>query len=173
VPVSAMVLLDPAWVGGTISMLTRPLDHLPPTKTTVEIEPKGIRVVRGAPVAIQAATGGAIPASLDLITWTGTNERGEPIGMEKIPMEKLGAGKFSARVTHLANTLRYRVATGPFSSPTYTAEAVDPPEIANVHPLSAGLQRSWLRCRPRGQHRRAQRIDSPSRCRDHQRCRQS
>jgi len=132
VPVSAMVLLDPAWVGGTISMLTRPLDHLPPTKTTVEIEPKGIRVVRGAPVAIQAATGGAIPASLDLITWTGTNERGEPIGIEKIPMEKLGAGKFSARVTHLANTLRYRVATGPFSSPTYTAEAVDPPEIANV-----------------------------------------
>ena len=32
-PVSAMVLFNPSWVGGTISMLTRPLDHLPPTQT--------------------------------------------------------------------------------------------------------------------------------------------
>ncbi|HEY7221901.1 MAG TPA: DUF4175 family protein [Candidatus Binatia bacterium] len=131
-PVSAMVLLDPAWVGGTISMLTRPLDHLPPTQTTVQIEPRGVRLVRGAPLTIQAATAGALPVSLDLITWTGTNERGEPIGVEKVPMEKLGAGKFSAKLAHLENTLRYRAVTGPFSSPTYTAEAVDPPEIANV-----------------------------------------
>jgi hypothetical protein len=132
VPVLAMVLLNPAWVSGTISMLTRPLDHLPPTKTTVQVEPKGVRVVRGSPLTIQAATAGAMPAALDLITWTGTNERGEPVGMEKIPMEKLGAGKFSAKLAHLENTLRYRAVTGSFSSPIYTAEAVDPPEIANV-----------------------------------------
>src|SRR3970282_1092204 len=49
VPVAAMVLFNPAWVGGTISMLTRPLDHLPPSVTTIAVEPKGVRVVRGAP----------------------------------------------------------------------------------------------------------------------------
>ena len=66
------------------------------------------------------------------MTWTATDERGEPIGVEKVPMENLGAGKFSAKVARLEKTLRYRAVTGPFTSPTYTAEAVDPPEIANV-----------------------------------------
>ena len=127
-----MVLLNPSWVGGTISLLTRPLDHLPPSQTTVEIEPKGLRVVRGAPVTIRAATAGALPATLDLMTWTATDEGGQPIGVEKVPMENLGAGKFSAKVARLEKTLRYRAVTGPFTSPTYTAEAVDPPEIANV-----------------------------------------
>ena len=131
-PVSAMVLFHPSWVGGTISMLTRPLDHLPPTQTTIVIEPKGLRVVRGAPVTIQAATAGAVPGSLELMTWTGSNERGEMIGAEKVPMENLGAGKFSAKIARLEKSLRYRAVTGPFASPTYSAEAVDPPEIANV-----------------------------------------
>jgi len=132
VPVAAMVLLNPSWVGGTISLLTRPLDHLPPSQTTVEIEPKGLRVVRGAPVTIRAATAGALPATLDLMTWTATDEGGQPVGLEKVPMENLGAGQFSAKVARLEKTLRYRAVTGPFTSPTYTAEAVDPPEIANV-----------------------------------------
>ena len=59
VPVLAMVLFNPSWVGGTFSLLTRPLDHLPPSQTTIEVNPKGLRVVRGAPVTIQAATAGA------------------------------------------------------------------------------------------------------------------
>ena len=58
-----MVLLNPSWVGDTIGMLTRPLDYLPPTQTTIEVEPKGLRVVRGAPVTIQAAAAGAMPTS--------------------------------------------------------------------------------------------------------------
>ena len=131
-PVTAMVLFNPAWVGGTLSMLTRPLDHLPPTRTTIDVEPKGLRVVRGAPVTIQASTAGAVPDSLELIIWSGTNERGDLIGAEKVPMEKLGAGKFSARIAHLEKSLRYRAVTGSFTSATYGAEAVDPPEIANV-----------------------------------------
>ena len=40
-PVSAMVLFNPSWVGGTISMLTRPLDHLPPTQTTIDDRAQG------------------------------------------------------------------------------------------------------------------------------------
>ncbi len=142
-PVSAMVLLNPAWVGGTIDMLTRPLDYLPPTETYIDVEPKGLRVVRGAPVTIQAATAGAIPASLELTTWSGS-EPLPPSTAEKTAMENLGAGKFSAKIPRLTRTLRYRVATGLFTSAVYTAEAVDPPEIANVQlilypPAYAGL----------------------------------
>jgi len=131
-PVSAMVLFNPSWVGGTISMLTRPLDHLPPSQTIIELEPKGLRVVRGAPVTIRAATAGAQPASLELMTWTGTNERGELVGAEKVPMENLGAGQFSAKIARLEKSLQYRAVAGPFASATYNAEAVDAPEIANV-----------------------------------------
>src|SRR6185503_3318097 len=106
--------------------------HLPPTKTSIEIEPRNARLVRGAPLTIEAVTTGALPQSLQLITWTGANQSGELIGMENLAMENLGAGKFSAKVPRLEKTLHYRAVTGPFSSNTYTAEAVDPPEIANV-----------------------------------------
>src|ERR1043166_542166 len=37
VPVVAMVLFNPSWVGDTFSLLTRPLDHLPPSVTTIEL----------------------------------------------------------------------------------------------------------------------------------------
>jgi hypothetical protein len=131
-PVTAMVLFNPAWVGGTLSMLTHPLDHLPPSRTTIEVEPKGLRVARGAPVTIEATTAGAIPDSLALLTWSGTNERGELIGAEKLPMENLGAGKFRAKMARLERSLRYRAVVDSFTSATYSAEAVDPPEIANV-----------------------------------------
>ena len=131
VPVLAMVLFNPSWVGETFSLLTRPLDHLPPSNTVIEVNPKGLRVVRGSPVTIQASTAGAIPKSLDLIIWSSTNEKGEPTE-EKVAMENLGEGKFTANLNRLAKTLRYRVATGAFSSPTYSAVAVDPPEIGNV-----------------------------------------
>lgn len=132
VPVTAMVLLNPAWVGGTLSMLTQPLEHLPPSETLIEIEPKGVRVARGAPVTIRAATAGALPDKLELITWHGTNERGELIGAETVPMENLGGGRFSAKLGRLERSLRYRAVTGSFTSATYSAEAIDPPEIANV-----------------------------------------
>lgn len=131
IPVLAMVLFNPSWVGETFSLLTRPLDHLPPSKTAIEVNPKGLRVVRGSRVTIQASTSGAIPKSLDLIVWGSTNERGEPTD-EKVAMENLGEGKFTATLGRLEKTLRYRAATGGFSSPTYTAEAVDPPEVGNV-----------------------------------------
>ena len=61
-------------------------------------------------------TSGAIPKTLDLIVWSGANESGEPIGSEKLSMENLGAGKFSATLARLEKTLRYRAATGAFSS---------------------------------------------------------
>ncbi len=130
-PVLATVLFNPSWVGETFSLLTRPLDHLPPSKTAIEVNPKGLRVVRGSRVTIQASTAGAIPKSLDLIIWSSTNERGEP-KEEKVAMENLGEGKFTATLGRLEKTIRYRAATGAFSSPTFIAEAVDPPEVGNI-----------------------------------------
>ena len=132
VPVAAMVFLNPSWVGGTLNMLANPLDHIPPTQTTVDVEPKGLRVVRGSAVTIQASTAGALPPSLELITWQGTNTKGELIGQEKTAMENLGGGKFSSKLARLDKTLRYRVVTGAFTSATFVAEAVDTPEIANI-----------------------------------------
>ena len=132
VPALVMVLFNPSWVGETFSLLTRPLDHLPPSKTDIELNPQGFRVARGSPITVQAATSGAIPQSLDLIVWSGTNERGEPTGEEKLPMESLGGGKFTSTIAQLQKTLRYRAATGAFTSAVYSAEAVDPPEIGNI-----------------------------------------
>lgn len=132
VPVLAMVLFNPSWVDDTFSLLTRPLDHLPPSKTVVNVYPKGLRVARGTPVTIQASTAGAIPKSLDLVIWSGNNDRGQPIAEEKLKMESLGAGKFTVTIGRLEKTLRYRATTGSFSSAVYVAEAIDPPEIGNV-----------------------------------------
>ncbi len=132
VPVIVMVLFNPSWVSETFSLLSRPLDHLPPSQTAIDLNPKNLRVVRGAPVSFEAATSGAIPQALDLIVWTGTNNRGELIGQEKLPMESRGGGKFSATIAHLKNTVQYRAVAGSASSPVYSAEAVDPPEVGNV-----------------------------------------
>lgn len=138
VPVLAMVLFNPSWVGETFSLLTRPLDHIPPSKTDLDIHPKGLRVVRGAPVTIQVAASGAIPKSVDLLLWSQTDEKGQPKAQEKLTMENLGDGKFKSSLARLQKTLRYRAVSGEFTSPTYSAEAVDPPEIGNlqatIHP---------------------------------------
>src|SRR5688572_222691 len=132
IPVLGMVLFNPSWVGQTFSLLTHPLDHMPPSQTTIELNPQGLRVVRGAPVIIEAAASGAIPKTLDLIVWAGTNDRGELVGEEKLVMESLGEGKFRVKLAHLKRSLSYRAASGAFSSPTYSAEAIDPPEIGNL-----------------------------------------
>ncbi len=132
IPVLGMVLFNPSSVGQTFSLLTHPLDHMPPSQTAIEINPQGLRVVRGAPVTIEATTSGVIPKTLDLIVWAGRNDRGELVGEEKLLMESLGEGKFRVKLAHLKRTLSYRAVSGAFSSPTYSAEAIDPPEIGNV-----------------------------------------
>lgn len=138
VPVLAMVLFNPSWVGQTFSLLTRPLDHIPPSKTDLDVNPKGLRVVRGAPVTIQVASSGAIPKNVDLLLWSQTDEKGQPKAQEKLTMENLGDGKFKSSLARLEKTLRYRAVSGEFTSPTYSAEAIDPPEIGNlqatIHP---------------------------------------
>ena len=132
IPVVAMVLLNPSSVGETFSLLIHPLKDLPPSHTSINVTPKGIRAVRGSSVTIQATASGAIPKSMELILWSGENEGQEGPAQEKHLMEGLGAGKFSGTIQELQKSLRYRVVTGPFSSPSYTIEAIDPPEIGNL-----------------------------------------
>ncbi|MGH7772768.1 MAG: DUF4175 family protein [Candidatus Binatia bacterium] len=132
IPVVAMVLFNPSSVSETFSLLIHPLKDLPPSHTSIDVTPKGIRVVRGSSVTIQATASGAIPKSMELILWSGENEEQEGPAQEKHLMEGLGTGKFSATIQELQKSLRYRVVTGPFSSPSYTIEAIDPPEIGNL-----------------------------------------
>jgi len=132
IPVFAMIFLNPASVGETFGLLLNPLKELPPSQTSIEISPKGARVVRGAAVTIQATATGAIPKSMELILWSGETEGGKEISQEKLAMEPLGSGKFSATVQDLQKNLRYRAVAGPFSSPSYAIEAVDPPEVGNL-----------------------------------------
>ena len=141
-PVLAAVLFNPSWVGETYSLLTRPLEHLPPSAIVIDIEPKNLRVVRGARVTIRAAASGAVPESLDLLV--AGADAGRQEREEKLAMESLGSGNFTLTIPRLEKSLRYRAVAGAFSSPVYSAVAVDPPEIADVRitlypPAYAGL----------------------------------
>jgi hypothetical protein len=129
-PILAAVLFNPSWVGETYSLLTRPLEHLPPSVTMIEVEPKNLRVVRGSRVRIQASTAGAIPESLALMVSSDKPE--DRRAEEKLAMENLGGGKFALNIARLDKSLRYRAVAGAFSSPVYLAMAVDPPEIADI-----------------------------------------
>jgi hypothetical protein len=132
VPVLAMVLFHPASVGDTFSLLSKPLQHLPPSNTIIDVTPKGIRTVRGSPVIIRAVTSGAIPKSLELILWSPKTDDAEGSPEERLSMESLGNGNFTASIASLNKTVHYRAVTGSFSSPAYTLEAIDPPEIGNL-----------------------------------------
>lgn len=130
VPILAVVLFNPSSVGETFSLLIHPLKDLPPSQTTIDLSPKGIRIARGSLVAVQAAASGAVPKSMELIFWPGGGE--EVARAERMPMEALGSGKFSATIQDVQRSLYYRAQSGSFSSPSYAIEAIDPPEIGNV-----------------------------------------
>ncbi|MEK6600443.1 MAG: DUF4175 family protein [Candidatus Binatota bacterium] len=131
VPVFAMIFFNPSLAGDTFGMLLNPLSALPPSQTSIDVTPKGTRVARGAALTIQAAATGAIPKSMELILWSGEGEDREGI-REKLLMEAMGSGKFSATIQDLQKSFRYRAVAGPFSSPSYLIETIDPPEIGNL-----------------------------------------
>lgn len=132
VPVLAVVLFNPSSVGETFSLLVRPLKDLPPSQTSIDVAPKGARVARGGSLTVAAKASGAIPKSMELIFWSEASDSQEEAAAERLPMEALGEGKFSATMREIQKSLHYRVAAGPFSSPAYLLQAVERPEIANV-----------------------------------------
>ena len=128
VPVLGMVLLSPGSVRETFSLLLHPTKDLPPSEIFIDVTPKGVRIVRNGPVTIQASTSGAVPRSVELVFRSGGSEA----TVEKIPMSSLGEEKFAVTLPQMKENLHYRVATGPFASPWYLAEAVDLPRVANL-----------------------------------------
>lgn len=133
IPALAMILFNPSLVGETFGLWLNPLKDLPPTQTSIEVTPKGLRVARGSTVTIRATASGAIPKAMELVL--STSEEGESregAVQERLSMEALGQGVFSATIARLEKSLHYRAAAGLFSSPLYRIEAVDPPEIGNL-----------------------------------------
>ena len=130
VPVVALVLFNPSSVGDTFSLLVHPLRDIPPSETFIDVSPKGTRTVRGSSVRIEAKASGAIPKTMDLILSTGKSEN----QTEKLYMDNLGEGKFTATIQDVQKSLQYRAAVGSFTSPWYAIEAVESPTIGNIKP---------------------------------------
>ncbi len=132
IPVFAMVLFNPSSVGETLALWLSPLKDLPPSQTLIDVTPKGVRVVRGSTVTIHAAASGALPKSMELLLWSGAADDREKGPEERVPMDAIGSGRFSAVIQDLQKSFQYRAVAGSFSSPSYTIEAIDPPEIGNL-----------------------------------------
>jgi len=126
-PVLAVVLLHPSSVGETFALLIHPLKDLPGAQTRIDVVPKGARVLRGSPVTIQATAWGTMPASMELILWSGKED-----GKHRVAMEQKGGGQFTVTIAQVEKNLQYRVAAAASSSPWYGLEAIDPPEIGNL-----------------------------------------
>jgi hypothetical protein len=79
-------------------------------------------------------TSGAIPKAVNLILGSdkADDRVQKPLEEERLPMDRLGETDFSATVREVKKSFWYRVAAGPFSSPWYSIEAVDLPEIGNL-----------------------------------------
>ena len=132
VPMLGLVLFNPAFVGETFSLLIHPLKDLPPSETLIDVTPKGAHVARGSAITVQATASGAIPESMDLVLSFGAGKVEEGTSQESLTMDRHGDENFSATIQGVQKSLQFRVATGPFSSPWYTIEAIDPPEIGNL-----------------------------------------
>jgi len=132
IPVFAMVLFNPSSVGETLALWLNPLKDLPPSQTLIDVTPKGVRVVRGSTVTIHAAASGALPKSMELLLRSGTADDREKGPEERVPMDAIGSGRFSATIQDLQKSFQYRAVAGSFSSPSYAIEAIDPPEIGNL-----------------------------------------
>ncbi|MEK7229915.1 MAG: hypothetical protein AAB154_07720, partial [Candidatus Binatota bacterium] len=132
IAVFAMVLFNPSSVGETLALWFNPLKDLPPSQTLIDVTPKGVRVVRGSTVTIHAAASGALPKSMELLLWSGAADDREKGPEERVPMDAIGSGRFSATIQDLQKSFQYRAVAGSFSSPSYAVEAIDPPEIGNL-----------------------------------------
>ncbi len=132
VPVIGLVLFYPTSVEKSFSLLVNPLKDLPPSETLINVTPKGTRVARGSSVTVRASAAGAIPKSMELVLSFETGKGKDRPSQDSLLMDNLGDGRFSATIQGVQRSLQFRVATGPFSSPWYAIEAIDPPEVGNL-----------------------------------------
>jgi hypothetical protein len=132
VPAIGLVLFYPTSVEKSFSLLVNPLKDLPPSETFINVTPKGTRVARGSSVIVKSTASGAIPKSMELVLSFESGKGEDGPSQDSLLMDNLGDGKFSATIQGVEKSLQFRVATGPFSSPWYAIEAIDPPEVGNL-----------------------------------------
>ncbi|MGE5253743.1 MAG: DUF4175 family protein, partial [Planctomycetaceae bacterium] len=124
---SAVLALEPSFLGRSLALMTNPLSSLPTRETLISLEPKGSVVLRGTPLRIQARATGTIPDKLSLGIWP---EAGPET---RVSMNPLGEGRFFYQVGNPQVSFRYQAYDGRSSSPVYILGVVDPPEVKKVH----------------------------------------
>jgi len=123
---SAVLALDPHFLNRSLALILHPLSGLPAKETAISLEPKGAIVLRNTPLVISAQATGNIPDKLFLTIWP---EEGEPA---RLQMDGEGNGKFLYRIASTLSSFRYQASNGGVTTPTYTIQVVDPPDVKKV-----------------------------------------
>lgn len=126
-PVAAAVFLHPTSAGETFKLIFHPLSDLPGASASLDVSPKGARLLIGSKFAVDAMTAGSEPKLIELQISAGVEA-----APKKITMEKKSPGRFSATLPEVHKGFTYRVAAGTLLSPWYTVEAVEAPEVGNI-----------------------------------------
>lgn len=98
------------------------------TRTRLAVEPGDVDIALGAPVALLARTGGALPASATFeLRASGGDSR-------FVPVERDAArpGEFPLPIDNVRQTFRYRVTAGDARSPWRTVRVLPPPVLDSL-----------------------------------------
>ena len=130
-PVLALAAWDPGFPGRTLALVVHPLEHLPPADVFIHVATGDVRVVRGSPVAVEAATSGAQPDRVVLeFRPSATGDGGE--AAQTIDMDRTRPDRYAALLPEVTEDLDYRVAAGPFASPWYRIAATERPSVTDL-----------------------------------------
>jgi hypothetical protein len=123
---SAVLALDPHFLTRSLAYMLHPFSTLPMSDTFISVEPKGGVVLRGTPLTIKAQATGNIPDRLNLTVWP---EGGEA---SHLNMESESHGSFVTSMASAQKSFRYQASSRHGSSPVYTLQVVEPPDIGRI-----------------------------------------
>jgi soluble cytochrome b562 len=123
---SLVFALDPHFLSRSLALIIHPFSALPMKETSISLEPRGLIVLRGTQLVINAKVTGYVPEKLTLEVW--------PDGREAIhlPMNSEGNRRFTYRMASAQFSFRYQAHGGHGTSPVYNIRVVDPPEVGKV-----------------------------------------
>ncbi|MBI2371090.1 MAG: DUF4175 family protein [Deltaproteobacteria bacterium] len=123
---AGMLVLNPASLASSAGLLLNPWKGLPADRLALSLEPRGAVLPKGRPFTVQAVAHGPAPArvTLRLITLTGA--------VRSAPMERVGEGRFTFTLPSALASLRYQAAAGAVTSPLYSLEVVELPDVARL-----------------------------------------
>ena len=127
-PVLALTLWLPDFPGRTLALVAHPLEHLPPADIFIHVVTGDVRVIRGSAISVEATTSGARPDSVEMVFKpAGSGEAAE--APQAVGMDQAETGRYAAVLPEVAESLDYRVVTGPFQSAWYSITAVERPSV--------------------------------------------